>query len=412
MSFLLYNQNMVSEKQLKLLAFPYSKYDAVIADGAIRSGKTSFMTLSYIRDAMERFNNQDFIILGNTVRTVERNVIDPYKELAYAKKRYKIDYNRGNHVLTVKNHLAENRFHVFGGNNERSYEPIQGMTAAGCMVDEVAICNKKAVDTATSRCSVDGSLLWFNCNPSYPTHWFREEWILGAKEKNALYLHFTMDDNPGLSDKIKERFNRQYRGVFHERYIKGLWVVAEGLIYQFDSTYEYTCSHDEALGVEGKQGGYWYISIDYGITNPFAAILWRIKDGVAYAVDEYYFDSRKEGWRKTDSEHYEAVANLAGDRYIQGIIIDPSATSFKEEIWRGNKFDVYDANNAVVEGIRTTDEMLHDGRIKISETCTNGIIELQQYRWDDKKNDVPIKEKDHFCDSARYMSNTVLKYEL
>lgn len=410
---------MISDKQLKLLAFPYSKYDAIIADGAIRSGKTSIMTVSYVRDAMERFNNQDFIILGNTVRTVERNVIDPYKELGYVKKRYKVDYNRGRHVLTVKNGIAENRFHVFGGNNERSYEPIQGMTAAGCLVDEVAICNKKAVDTATSRCSVDGSLLWFNCNPSYPTHWFREEWILDAKAKNALYIQFTMDDNPGLSDKVKERFNRQYRGVFHDRYIKGLWVVAEGLIYQFDSPDEYTVPHDEALGIatnekgeEYEQGGRWFISIDYGITNPFAAILWRVKDGKAYAVDEYYFNSRKEGRRKTDSEHYKSVVDLAGKRSIQAIIIDPSANSFKEEIWRGNRFDVYDADNSVIDGIRITDEMLHDGRVKISETCSNTIVEMQQYRWDDKKNDTPIKENDHALDAVRYMCNTVLKYDL
>lgn len=400
---------MISEKQKKILAFPYSRYDAIICDGAIRSGKSSIMTVSYIRDAMERFNNQDFIILGNTVRTVERNVIDPYKNLGYAKKRYKLDYNRGNHVLTVKSDIAENRFHVFGGNNERSYEPIQGMTAAGCFVDEVAICNKRAVDTATSRCSVDDSLLWFNCNPSYPSHWFREEWILDAKAKNALYLHFTMEDNPGLSEKIKERFRRQYRGVFHERYIKGLWVVAEGLIYQFDSTEEYTVSSEEAWG---DQKGIYFMSIDYGITNPFAAILWRLSGNKAYAVAEYYFDSKKEGRRRTDSEHFQAVKELAECVNIESIIIDPSATSFKEEIWRDERFDVIDANNSVVEGIRITDQMLHDGSVKISESCTGCIMEMQQYRWDDKKNDVPIKEFDHAMDSMRYFCNTVLKYEL
>lgn len=410
---------MISDKQLKILAFPYSRYDALICDGAIRSGKTSFMTISYVNSAMERFNNQDFIIVGNSVEAVNRNVIEPYKGLGYAKKRYKVDYNRGRHILTVKNAVSENRFHVFGANNERSYEPIQGMTAAGCMVDEVAICNKKAVEVAISRCSVDGSLLWFNCNPSYPTHWFREEWILKAKEKNALYLNFTMNDNPSLSDKIKERYNRMYTGVFHDRYIKGLWVVAEGLIYQFDSPEEYTVPENEALGIfkdekgeEHQEGGHWFISIDYGITNPFAALLWRLKDDTAYCVDEYYFDSKKKGRSKTDLEHYQSVVELAGDRFIEGIYIDPSASSFKQEIWRGNRFDVYDADNSVVEGIRITDGLLHNGKVKISEKCSNVIMEMQQYRWDDDGKDKPIKECDHAMDSMRYICNTLFKYEL
>lgn len=417
--FCCYNSIMISDKQKKILAFPYSRYDALICDGAIRSGKTSLMTVSYIRDAMERFNNQDFIILGNSVESATRNVIEPYKRLGYANKRYKLNYNRGRHILTVKNDVVENRFHVFGANNERSYEPIQGMTAAGCMVDEVAICNRKAVETATARCSVDGSLLWFNCNPSYPTHWFREEWILGAKEKNALYLHFMMDDNPSLSDKIKERFKRQYSGVFNDRYIKGLWVVAEGLIYQFDSQEEYTCTDKEAQGIyvnskgeEVKDGGRYFISIDYGITNPFAALLWRIYKGKAYCVSEYYFNSKKENRKKTDSELYQGLENLADGYNIEAIIIDPSASSFKQEIERAGRFDVYDAKNDVVEGIRVTDQMLHSGLIKISENCHSVIIEMQQYRWDDKKNDVPIKENDHAMDAMRYMANTVLKYEL
>lgn len=368
------------------------------------------MMVSFVNDAMGRYNNQEFIILGNSVESVNRNVIQPYKALGYARKRYKIDWNQGRHILTVKSDKAENRFHIFGANNQRSYEPIQGMTAAGCMVDEVAICNKMAVETATARCSVDGSRLWFNCNPSYPTHWFREEWILQAKQKNALYLHFTMDDNPSLSDSIKERYRSLWKGVFYDRYIRGQWVVAEGLVYQFDSPDDYTVTHEEAIG---DNRGTWYISIDYGITNPFAALLWRVTDNTAYVVDEYYFNSKKENFRKTDSEHYQSVCELAEGHNIESIIIDPSSSSFKEEIWRGDRFDTYDAKNSVIEGIRITDRMLHNGEIKISETCVNGIVEMGEYRWDETSvKDKPIKENDHFCDSMRYMANTILKYDL
>lgn len=408
---------MLSDKQLKIMAFPYSDRDAIICDGAIRSGKTSVMTVSFVRWAMESFDRQKFIILGNSVGAVSRNVVEPYISLSYAKRRFKMDYNRSRNVLTVSNGERSNQFFIFGANNARSYEPIQGMTAAGCFVDEAAICDKKAVDTATARCSVHGSKLWFNCNPSFPSHWFREEWILDPS-KNALYLHFTMDDNPGLTDEIKARYSSLYKGVFYERYIKGLWIVAEGLVYQFDSPKDYTASDDDARGIyytdkgERKERvGRWFVSIDYGITNPFAALLWRLEDGRAYLVDEYYFNSRKLGCRRTDSEHYAALEELAGDRNIEAIIIDPSANSFKEEIWRAGRFGVYDADNSVVEGIRVTDDLLHRGAVKIGENCSETILEMQQYRWDDSGRDKPVKENDHAMDAMRYFCNTVLKYE-
>lgn len=347
--------------------------------------------------------------MGVSVGTAVRNVIEPYMRLGYAQKRYNLDHNRSTNTLTIKRGNISNKIRIFGAPNERSYEVILGMTAAGCFIDQVELCNRKAVETALGRCSVDGSRYFFNCNPSYPTHWFRQEWILKAGQKNALYLQFTMDDNPALSETIKERFRSQYSGVFYDRYILGKWVVAEGLVYQFDSPDEYTCTPEEAI--DGS--GIWYISIDYGITNPFAAILWRVTPTRAYAVKEYYFDSKKENRRKTDAEHYQSVSELARGHNIEAIVIDPSASSFKEEIYRDGRFDVIDANNNVIEGIRVTDQMLHDGSVKISTDCVNGIMEMGLYRWDDKAGkDKVVKENDHWCDQCRYITNTVLKYSL
>lgn len=411
----------IGDKQKKILAYPYTDYDYIICDGAIRSGKTSLMMVAYVDWAMRNYNDQDFIIMGNSIGSARRNIINPYKSLSYAKKRYKIDYNQGTNVLTVKTKNKVNRFNVFGANNEKSYEPVQGLTAAGALIDEVALCNEKAFNTAIGRLSVEGAKAFFSTNPSYPLHWFYQDWILKAKELNALYLHFEMGDNPSLSDKVKERLSRQYHGVFHNRYIRGLWVVAEGLVYQFDSPDEYTCSDQEAFGwTKNQKGeivpgyGEWYISIDYGITNPFAAVLWRVTPDRAFACKEYYYDRKEHGDRgRTDSEHYEAVCELAGNLPIEYIVIDPSASSFKEEIWRAGKYDVIDANNSVIDGIAVTDQMLHDGSVKISENCTHGLQEMQLYRWDEKAiGDKVIKEKDHFCDQLRYVSYTVLRYNL
>lgn len=401
---------MISDKQKKILAFPYSKYDALIASGAIRSGKSSLMTVAFIDDCMNRYSGQRFGICGKTVGSAIENVITPWITMTRTKKKYRVKFSRSSKLLTVSKGNRTNVFEVFGGKDEASYMLIQGRTLAGVLMDEVALMPRSFVNQATARCSVDGSRLWMNCNPDSPRHWLYQEWILGAKSKNALVLEFELRDNPSLTEHIMQRYEAMYSGVFYDRYILGRWVVAEGLVYQFDTPDEYTVSHDEAIG-DGR--GIYYLSIDYGITNPFACLLWRVTPDTAYVVDEYYFASRDQGRRRTDAEHYEAIEKFAEGYPIHSIIIDPSANSFKEEIYRRGRFDVYDANNAVLEGIQITDQMLHGGAVKVSEQCENTLSEMQLYRWDDKAaKDAVIKENDHAMDAMRYAVNTVLKYEL
>lgn len=399
----------LSQKQLKILAFPYSRYQSLICYGSIRAGKTSLMTVAFVDWMMREFDRQNLILLGHTVGSAVRNVVDPYLATTYAQGRYQLHYASSAGVLTVRANGRENYVHVFGADNARSFQKIQGMTAAGLLVDEVTLCDRAAVEQAMARCSVEGSRYWFNCNPDSPRHWFHEEWVLRAADMSALCLHFTLDDNPGLSREVIERYERQYHGVFHDRYIKGLWVVAEGLVYQLDGV-GWTCSREEA---EGDGRGMWAVSCDYGITNPFAAILWRVTPDCAYAVGEYYFDSRREGRRRTDAEHYEALERLIGSRPVEQIVIDPSATSFKEEVWRRGRFPVVDADNDVLKGIAVTDQMLHSSAVRVSEACANGIAEMGMYRWDDRAaKDAVIKEHDHFADALRYFCATVLRWNL
>lgn len=397
----------LSDKQLDVLAFPYSSYQTLICDGSVRSGKTASMSVSFVTWLMDNYDGKDFILLGNTVKAVTRNVVNAILGTKWLRERYSMEYSAGNAVLTISKGPVTNKVYVFGANHARSYEPIQGMTAAGAFVDEAALCDREAFNQALARCSVPGARFFFNCNPAYPTHWFREEWILRARERNALHLHFTMDDNPSLDADTRRRYETMYSGSFHDRYIKGLWVVAEGLVYQLDGV-DWKCSREEAEGP-----GEWWVSCDYGITNPFAAILWRVTPERAYAVAEYYFDSRKEGRRKTDAEHADALEALCEDRSVQGVVIDPSATSFKEELWRRGRLAVYDADNDVLPGIATADQMLHGGAIKVSDGCPNLIAEAGMYRWDDRKTqDAVIKEHDHAMDAMRYMAYTQLRWML
>ena len=134
-------------------------------------------------------------------------------------------------MIIVRRGPRENRFYLFGGKDESSYTLIQGITLAGVLFDEVALMPRSFVNQAMARCSVEGSKLWFNCNPDNPLHWFRQEWILKAPERNALHLHFLMDDNPSLSEDKKAQYRSMFSGVFYQRYILGQWVMGEGLIY-------------------------------------------------------------------------------------------------------------------------------------------------------------------------------------
>lgn len=221
----------LSKKQRSILAFPFTGYDALICDGSIRSGKTVFMMLGFVDDAMRRFKNQRFGICGKTVDSTIKNIVMPYMQTVYANEKYILEWKRADKVLEVTGNGTTNIFEVFGGKDESSFQLIQGRTLAGVLLDEVALQPRSFVEQALARCSVEGSKLWFNCNPDNPAHWFHQEWILKAKEKNALHLHFELRDNPSLSERIIQRYEKMYSGVFYLRYIKGLWVAAEGAIY-------------------------------------------------------------------------------------------------------------------------------------------------------------------------------------
>ena len=270
------------------------------------------------------------------------------------------------------------------------------------------------VNQATGRCSVDGSKLWFNCNPSYPSHWFNTEWILRRDEKRLLYLHFTMDDNLSLSEQIKERYKSMYAGVFYKRYILGLWALAEGIIYPM---------YEDALADPPDEVVQDYrLSIDYGTMNAFAALLWEKHNGVWYAVKGYYYSGREKGVTKTDEEYandLEALVkpvvdnmparSIFGETYTGRIktIIDPSAASFITLLRKRGMYNVIAADNDVIDGIRDTAVAMQSGLIKISPSIKEWVNEAEGYVWDESAiDDRPVKINDHYMDSTRYLVYT------
>ena len=378
----------------------YSR-EAIVCDGAVRSGKTLAMGLSFFLWAMSCFDGMRFGVCGKTIASLRRNVLSEIlPRLGGLGASWK--EKRTENMVTVTFQGHTNQFYIFGGRDESSASLIQGITFAGVLLDEVALMPKSFVEQACARCSVAGSRLWFNCNPAGPNHWFYKDWILEAEKRNCLRLHFTMEDNPSLTKAIRARYERLYSGVFYRRFVLGQWAQAEGRVYDF---FEPEMVKPVPGGVFEK----WYISCDYGTVNPTSMGLWGLQNGVWYRVKEFYFDSRAKHRQMTDEEYAAALAKLAGDRPIAGVIVDPSAASFME-VLRRHGWRVQKAENEVLSGIRLTADYLKTGKIVICEGCNDILREMDAYVWDlsSGAHDRVKKEHDHALDEMRYFAATVL----
>ena len=395
----------LSEKQLKSMLWwsqnDTKNYDAIVCDGSVRSGKTMSMTVGFVLWSMKNFNGENFAFCGKTIDSLKRNVITPMQKWLESVVKIKVNLSRNFLDISLNNH--SNRYYFFGGKDESSYQLIQGITLAGVLLDEVALMPKSFVEQALARCSVTGSKLWFNCNPDSSEHWFFKEWIdensPKTRQKNRLHLHFTMDDNFSLSDEVKQRYERMYSGVFYDRYIRGLWVLAEGLVYgtAFRKERHIVENYTPATTVA------YYISVDYGTLNPCSMGLWAVEKDCAVRIKEYYYDGRRKSQQKTDEEYYSALEKLADGYQIQYIIVDPSATSFITTIKKHGKFSVKKARNDVLNGIRTTMTLLDNDRLFFYKYYEDTIREFSLYRWDEKSGkDSVIKENDHAMDDIRY----------
>ena len=376
-------------------------FDAIVCDGAVRSGKTLAMGLSFFLWAMTCFDGKKFGVCGKTIASLKRNVLSeilPRLEEFGAVWKEK----RTENLVTVTFRGRRNQFYIFGGRDESSASLIQGITFAGVLLDEVALMPQSFVEQACARCSVSGSRLWFNCNPAGPSHWFYKMWILEAQKRNCLRLHFTMEDNPSLTEAIRERYRRLYTGVFYRRFILGQWAQAEGRVYDFFEP-------DMVGKVPQGKFDQWYVSCDYGTVNPTSMGLWGRCGGVWYRVKEFYFSSRQQMRQMTDEEYAAALQDLVGQRHLTAVIVDPSAASFIE-VLRRRGWNVRKAENDVLSGIRLTADCLKDGRIVICEGCADCLREMDEYVWDlgSGTKDRVRKEHDHAMDDMRYFVSTVI----
>lgn len=406
-----------SKKQRKVLNWwcrssPVRDHNGIIADGAIRSGKSVAMSLSFVIWAMSEFEACNFAMCGKTIGSFRRNVLF-WLKLMLRSRGYSVSEQRTENLVVVRRGNLENYFYVFGGKDERSQDLIQGITLAGVFFDEVALMPESFVNQATGRCSVDGSKFWFNCNPGSPAHWFKTGWIDKRADKRLLYLHFTMDDNLSLSEAVKERYRGMYTGVFFKRYILGEWKSADGVIYrQFaDDPERFILDEVPAdiiigtMGLDFGGNGSAHAGCLVGITRGYRSIV---------ILDEYY---RKEvidpgtltgdvcGFVQRSQAQCRATSiwcDSAETTLIKGIRTEVFARHIPVEVRNARKGEIIDR-------IRLCDMLMSQGRFFIMRRCRHTIAALSEAVWDSKS---PTKDRRLDDGSTNIDSLDALEYAL
>lgn len=383
---------LLSPKQIEFARYGNHRWN--FKGGATRSGKTylDFKWIIPMRIRERAGKDGLSVILGVTKSTIERNVLEPMRNLYGDKLVGAVSSDNTAWIFGEK-------CYCLGAEKVSQVSKIRGASIKYCYGDEVADWSEEVFALLKSRLDKEYSCFDGTYNPQYPNHWLKR--FLDS-DADIFSQEYTIDDNPFLPPAFVENLKKEYAGtVFYDRYILGKWTLAEGLIYDFS---------EANITDEVPEAGEYYISCDYGTLNPFSAGLWCVNHGRAVRVDEYYYSGRDKQYQLTDEEYYAEVEKLAGDKNIRHIIVDPSAASFIACIKKHGRFSVRKAKNDVMYGIRLTSAMLRAGAIKIGSDCGDAIREFGLYRWDeDSTDDKPIKENDHAMDDIRYFCATVLR---
>lgn len=406
-----------SKKQKQVLTWwcegsPHKDKDVIIAAGSVRSGKTLIMSLSFVFWAMDSFNDSNFGMSGKTIGSFKRNVWFNLQKMLRARGYAVYKVKEINDAWVIKKGDVKNNFYIFGGRDERSQDLVQGFTAAGFFFDEAVLQPESFVNQAVARCSEDGAKLWFNCNPDGPFHWFKREWIDKVEERNALHIHFLLEDNPSLSSKVVDRYKRMFTGIFYDRFILGLWVLAEGVIYSMFSKNMVIDKIPQSVTLTTK-----WIGIDYGQANATVFLLLGLgSDGILYLLDEYYHEGRTSAIQKSPKKYSKDYFKWKIKNGVDGVpvrskytYIDPSAKGMIMQLYEDGEKNTRQADNEVLKGIELISSIIDAGLLRVLSCCKNTIKEFGSYRWDPKAQergiDAPIKQNDHCMDALRYIIN-------
>jgi PBSX family phage terminase large subunit len=395
----------LSPKQIEFINHSVAHWN--LAHGSVRSGKTVGTLFRFMQACNDCPDSQIFMV-GHSSETIYQNAI----RLLLESEQLSIfrpfcTWYAGKRQLKFRDKTIQ----TLGAKDEGAIGQFQGKTMSLVYCDEMTLYPESIIDMIDTRLSNPWSMGFASMNPSYPSHKLKQ-WIdlAEAKDSNYYSLHFTLDDNPYLDDSYKQRIRNSLSGLFYKRNYLGLWCLAEGAIFDF---------FDKKIHVVKKPpraAEYWIASIDYGVSNAFACLLIGISTGMhsqmgkcLWVEKEYYWDSKKTGRQKTNSEFADDLQSFLEPYAVKCTYIDPSALSMKIELQRRN-IHVVEADNDVYNGIQNMCAEMAKGNLFVCEGCTNLIREIEGYVWDEKKSkqgeDEPVKKADHAVDALRYSLQT------
>lgn len=364
-----------------------------ILDGSVRSGKTWVSLVIWAVWVATMPVNKKYLMVGKTLTTLKRNCLEPLVELV-GRENFSFSISSKKAVLFGRTIDLE------GANDAQSENKIRGITLQGAYGDEITLFPEDFFTMLLSRLSEKDAKFFGSTNPDSPSHWLNVKYLERADELSLYRMTFVIDDNTFLDAEYIKNIKAEYTGVFYKRFILGLWVIAEGLVYQF--------SADKHVVNDIPAGGEYYLSIDYGTMNPFSCGLWCVTGDKAVRIKEYYYSGRETNVQRTDEQYADAVDEMCKNYSIRKVIVDPSAASFIAEL-RNRGYTVQKAKNDVIDGIRVVSRFLEKGNIKIHASCKDAIKEFGLYSWNDKATtDEVIKDNDHAMDEIRYFCNTIM----
>ena len=384
-----------TEKQKQLISdFKHDRLKRInILDGSVRSGKTWITCALWGLWVATMPADKTYLMTARTLTTLKRNCLEPMVSLFGAENfQYSTSSKQGR--------LFGRNIQFEGANDAQAEAKIRGLTLQGAYVDEITLVPEDYFTMLLSRLSEKGAKLFGSTNPDSPSHWLKRKYLDRADELSIYFDTYIIDDNTFLDPEYIENIKSEYTGVFYKRFILGMWVIAEGLVYQFDT--ERHCTE------EIPPYGEYYLSIDYGTMNPFSCGLWCVNGDKAVRIKEYYYCGRETQIQKTDEQYADEIDKLAEGYRISKVVVDPSAASFIAEL-KKREYSVLKAKNDVIDGIRVTARFLEKGNIKIHTSCKDAINEFGLYSWNDKSTvDEVIKDNDHAMDDIRYFCNTIM----
>mgnify|MGYP000223348110 CR=1 FL=1 len=387
----------ISKKQLEAIDNSTSRIN--ILQGAVRSGKTIASIIRWL-EYLENGPEGKLLMVGKTHRTLKRNILDIIHDIVGENN---FNYNRGLGEVQI----FDKSIYVAGANDARAEDKIRGMTLAGAYCDEVVLYPESFFNMLLSRLSIKDAKLFCTTNPESPYHWLKTNYIDRKDELDLKSFHFTLEDNLTLDPNYVEQLKKEYSGIWYSRYIDGLWVRAEGLVYSNFS------EEENVVDELPKMQKYW-VGVDYGTMNPTAFGLIGLGiDNNLYLIDEYYHSGRDKV-SKTDVQYADELKEFIQRNGVspEWIFIDPSAASFITQLYQMKSSfapfrKVAKANNKVLPGIRRVSSLIGENKFLVNRKNINSIKEFQSYSYDKKAQlkgeDKPLKENDHIMDLIRYV---------